>query len=143
MSQLASIAETLNNLADETQTTPNDFTKAITDAGDAFEKIVAELEAVKKLILADAWESADVVAAAQRLKSATDARVDAFKESIIDVVEARFRVVEAEHDTLAAAKLADIEAVQREKKATSVDSSHKGSSEVGQLPGLADGSVKP
>ena len=126
MSQLAQIAQTLNEIADKKQTTPDDVLNAGTDSDGAFESVVEELDAHKRRAVADARECADVVAAAQRLKDATDARAAAFKASLADFIEARCRAVEAEYDALIkakqdefdaliAAEAAEVEALRREK----------------------------
>ena len=126
MSQLAHIAQTLNALADERHTTPDDVLKAATARGDPFERTVEELDAHKKRAVADAHERADVVAAAHRLMVATDARAAAFHASLVDVVDARCRAVEAEYDArikakqaeydvLIAAKAGEVEVLRKEK----------------------------
>ena len=104
MSQLAQLAQTLNALAEKTQTTPDDVIREAAARGDAFETVVGELDAHRRRAEADAQACAGVVAAAQRLKEATDARAAAFKAATIDVVEARRRAVAAEHDALIAGK---------------------------------------
>ena len=115
MSQLAQLAQTLNRLAGERQTAPEDVLKAATERGDAFERVVEELDAHRRRAVADARECADVFAAAQRLKEATDARAVAFRASLADVVEARCRAVEAEYDAQIGARPAEVEALRREK----------------------------
>ena len=115
MAQLAQLAQTLNNIADEKTTSPDDVFGTMTERGDAFERIIEELDAHKKRIMADEKGCADVVAAAQRLKAATDARAAAFRASLSAFVEVRCRAVEAEYDALIAAKAGEAEALQREK----------------------------
>ena len=128
MSQLAQIAHTLNHLADEKQTTPDDVLKAATERGDPFEKIVEELDAHTRRALADAKECADVVAAAQRLKEVTVLRAAMFKESFLTVIQQQYHAVAAEYDALIkargaeyeallAASHAEIESLSREKSA--------------------------
>ena len=126
MSQLVQIALTLNTLANERKTTPDDVFRAGTVRRDTFERVVERLDAHRRVAVSDARECAYVVAAAQRLKEATDARAAAFRESLIDVMEERCRMVEAEYDALArspddtpdaliAAKFAEVKALRREK----------------------------
>ena len=115
MSQLAHIAQTLNQLADRVWTNPEEVLKAATERGDPFERIVGELDAHKMRALADAKECADIVAAAQRLKEATDARAAAFKAAVSGVVEERCRAIEAEYDALIEKKVAELAALRREK----------------------------
>ena len=114
MSQLADIAKTLNTLADEEWTAPDDMLKTLAESSDEFEKTIEEIKAIKNRILADERECADVVAAAQRLKDETEARAAAFQASLVDV-EARCRGVEGEHDAVIAANLAEAEALRKQK----------------------------
>ena len=126
MPPLTQIAQALNEIADETWTTPHDVLKAATERGDAFERVAEELDAHKRRAESDAQQCADVLTAAQRLKEATDARVAAFKASIADVVEGRCRAIEGEYDALIRAKgdeydapiaatLAEVQALRNEK----------------------------
>ena len=115
MSQFAQIAQTLNQLADEKRPVPEDLLKAATERGDSIERIIEELDEDTKRALADAKECADVVAAAQRLMEAMDARAAAFKASLLDVVEERCRAVDAEYDALIVERPADVEALGNEK----------------------------
>ena len=126
MSQLAQVAQTLNNLAFKKQTTPDDVIKEATARGDPLEKVVAQLGAHWRRALADAAECATVVTAAQRLMDVTEARAAAFNASLTDVVEAQCHVVEAEfgaltqakddkYDALISAKHAELDALSREK----------------------------
>ena len=111
MSQLARITQTLDQLADEMQTTPDDVLRAANERGDAFERVVEGLDEHKRRAVADARECADIVAAAQRLKEAMDAHAAAFRESLVDVVEARYRVVEVEYDARIRAKSEEYDAL--------------------------------
>ena len=111
MSQLARITQALNALADERWTTPDDVLGTANERGDAFERVVEELDEHKRSALADAKEGADVVAEAQRLKDATDERVAVFTEMLVDVIEERYRVVEAEYDARIKAKSEEYDAL--------------------------------
>ena len=125
MSQLAQIAQALNEIADRKQTTPDDVVAVGTDSDSAFERVVEELDAHKRRAVADARECADGVAAAQRLKAATDARAAAFNASLAVVerlcyeVEAEYdaliRTKGDEYDALIAAKVAGVEVLRRER----------------------------
>ena len=114
MSQLKQITQTLNQLADSL-TTPDDVIKTATERGDTFEKIFEELDAQKRQVVACSQECVDIIAAAQRLKEAMDARATTFNASLLRVVEARCRDVEAEYDALITARLAEVEALREEK----------------------------
>ena len=123
MTKFAQVAQSLNSLADETWTTPDDVLRTATDRGDSFEMIVETFDEPTRRAVADANECADVFAAAQRLKGVVDERVAAFQASLIDVVEARCRAVEAEYDALIGGKHGEggvpderaVEALERER----------------------------
>ena len=104
MSQLTQIAQTLHNLANENRTTPDDIVKAGTERGDAFERIIEGLDAQMHHAVADAQGCADIIATTQRLKEVMDARAAAFRATIVDVVEARCRAVDAEYEALVVAR---------------------------------------
>ena len=115
MSQLAQLAQTLNTLAGETRTTPDDVVRAAKERKDAFERVVEELDAERRRAYAEAVESADVVAAARRLDDAARARLNAFRGRLLDVVDAECRAVEGEYDALIGTRLAEVEALREEK----------------------------
>ena len=114
MSQLAQLAQTLNALAGQTRTTPDDVVRAAKERKDPFERVVEELDAQRRRAYAEAVESAGVVAAAHRLDAAARNRLNAFRERLLDIVDAECRAVEGEYDALIGARLAEVDALRRE-----------------------------